>query len=531
MMPGGVSIPCAFFDRNGYRAAGIPRRSRQGEYYSEGRHLADAMKCTGMNSRSRIVLTTANARFSHCAFGLLRLAAALRARGYSPEIREFTIQQTPFEITESLLASKPDVVGFGIYIWNVELMRHVVHLVKSVSPRTTLVLGGPEIQGDKEELDLFEGAGYFVKGEGENTFADLVQCLDSGSAPEERVITGTPPRLEELPSPYELYSSEDIENRIVYVESSRGCPYRCAFCLSALDNKVRYFPLKEFFDAMEILLEKGVRLFKFTDRTFNVNEHRMIEILEFFLLRFTPGVQLHLEIMPDRLGKAACEKMAAFPARGLHLEVGLQSFSAEVQRGIGRYQNVERTMDTIAFLRSQTGAVLHADLIIGLPGDDRESVARGFDALVSARVQEIQVGLLKRLRGTPLADTKDEDLVFDVFPPYEILSAGEMGFGEIQQMKRFARYFDMYYNSGNFPESLNLLWESQSSSFQSFSLLAREVWEKEGRTHGIPLARLAERLFEHLCSLRLWSEEEVAAQIERDFRRLPGRLDKLKFRR
>lgn len=282
---------------------------------------------------------------------------------------------------------------------------------------------------------------------------------------------------------------------------------------------------------MEVLLEKGVKLFKFTDRTFNTHEDRMIEILEFFLLRIKPGVQLHLEIMPDRLGKAACEKMAAFPSGGLHLEVGLQSFSAEVQRRIGRYQHIEKTMDTIAFLRNQTGAVLHADLIVGLPGDSREGVARGFDALISARVQEIQVGLLKRLKGTPLANANDTDLVFDVFPPYEILRAGEMGFGDIQKMKRFARYFDMYYNSGNFSESLNLLWESHSSPFEAFSLFALEVWETEGRTYGIPLARLAERLFEHLCSLKLRSQDEIAAHVERDFRRLPGRLDRLEFLR
>lgn len=442
---------------------------------------------------------------------------------------EFTIQQSPFEIVESLLAGEPDVVGLGVYIWNVEIMRRVVHILNAVSPGTTLVLGGPEIQGNVSEQDSFAGADYFVKGEGEEAICELVECLDSGGGPGKRTISAVPAALGELASPYDLYSIEDIDNRIIYVESSRGCPYRCSFCLSSVDSGVRYFPLDAFLDSMEMLLKKGVRLFKFTDRTFNIHRERMLHILDFFLGRVKPGLQLHFELMPDHLDDTVVEQMALFPAGALHLEVGVQSFSPEVQRRIGRYQDIGRSMDIIRRLRNETGAVLHADLIVGLPGDRVEGLAAGFDALVKAEVQEIQVGLLKRLEGSPLAVDSDESLVFDVFPPYEVLRTSTFEFGEIQALKRFARYFDMYYNSGNFPQSLPMCWENHSSPFRVLNDLSTRIWEAEHRVHGIPLARLAEHLFEYLCSLDKHHREDIAARIEGDFRRLPGRLDKLGF--
>lgn len=482
-----------------------------------------------MRPRSKIVLATANARYSHCAFGLRRLAAVLCAHGYTPVVLEFTIQQSPFEIAESLLEGEPDVIGLGVYIWNVEITRHVVHIVHAVSPQTVLVLGGPEIQGDATEQDMFAGANYFVQGEGEDVFRDLVECLDSGKEPGEWILPAMPTGLDELASPYDLYSTEDIENRIVYVESSRGCPYRCSFCLSATDSKVRYFPLDGFLDSMEMLLAKGVQLFKFTDRTFNIRHERMVRILDFFLERLKPGLQLHFELMPDHLDEVVWKQIARFPAGVLHLEVGVQSFSAEVQRRIGRHQDIGKSMDTIRRLRNETGALLHADLIVGLPGDRVEDLAAGFDALVEAKVQEIQVGLLKRLKGTPLATDPDNTLVFDEFPPYEILCTPVFDFAQIQALKRFARYFDMYYNSGNFPQSLQLCWENHPSPFWAFSGLAKRIWAAERRTHGIPLARLAEYLFEYLCSLDMHRREDIAFRIEEDFRRLPGRLDKLGF--
>lgn len=473
-----------------------------------------------------IVLTTANARYFHCAFGLRRLEASLRISGYHPHVHEFTIQQSPFEIAEALLALHPQVIGFGVYIWNVELLNHVAEIMHAVSPGIVLIFGGPEMFGEREENIDLGIVDYIIRGEGERALTELVRQLDAGAKPKRRVIDAPPPDLEALPNPYDLYTEEDIKNRIVYVESSRGCPYRCIFCLSSRDEKVRYFPLDSFLASMRILLDRGVRLFKFTDRTFNIDERRVLEIMDFFLEHSSGETQLHFEIMPDRISTAVLEKIAAFPGKALHLELGVQSFSQEVQRRIRRNQNIERTMETIDFLRNNTGARLHADLIVGLPGESTTTVAKGFDALVNSGVQEIQVGLLKRLKGTPLADENDAGSAFDTTPPYEILQTPHLCFSDIQGMKCFARYFDLYYNHGNFSKSLELLWQTNPSPFRAFEEFASYIWQKEKRTYGLSLARLAELLFSFLQYKGL-NRELAAHTIEMEFRRLPGRKDVL----
>lgn len=477
----------------------------------------------------KLILTTANARYTHCAFGLRCLAAALKTRGLNPVLREFTINQSAYEIAEALLEEGPDVIGFGVYIWNVEIIGQIAHILRSVSPRTVIIAGGPEMLGTNTDTVLFTTADYVITGEAEEALADLISQIAAGTRPEKKHIVATPPPLDRLPSPYNLYTDEDIRNRIVYVESSRGCPYRCAFCLSSRDKTIRYVPLPQFFADMEMLLGKGVRLFKFTDRTFNLDDARVVEILNFFSDRMADTLQLHFEIMPDRLSKPVREMMATFPPGALHLELGVQSVNAETQQRIGRHQDIGRTLETIAYLRDHTGALLHADLIIGLPGDREEDVAEGFNTLVQAGVQELQVGLLKRLNGTPMTEDTGAELVFDRRPPYEVLQTPLISFTAIQRLKRFARFFDLYHNRGNFPESLPLLWAGDASPYSVFSDFAAYLWDKEKRAHGIALARLAEHLFRYCCEKQGRVTATIAQHIEKDFRRLAGRRDRLDF--
>ncbi|NLO32111.1 MAG: DUF4080 domain-containing protein [Candidatus Hydrogenedentes bacterium] len=475
-----------------------------------------------------VLLTTANARYTHCAFGLKCLAAALEATGHTAHIQEFTIQHAPYYIVEELLAQNPTVIGLGVYIWNIDLMARVIHILHAIAPGITLIVGGPETFGDGKEESTFAGADYIIRGEGEGALIQLLDQLEAGIFPREKIIDGFSPDLDTLPSPYHLYTAEDIRNRIVYVESSRGCPYRCSFCLSARDTKIRFFPLHSFLLEMRGLLERGVRLFKFTDRTFNVDEDRALEILDFFLKHRSEHAQLHFEIMPDRVSPKLLTAFAAFPEGSLHLEVGIQSTNKDVQKRIKRYQNLEKTWETLAFLRAQTGALLHADLIVGLPDESLESIGEGFDILVKANLQEIQVGLLKRLDGTPLALEDDSTLIFDTAAPYEILETSCLSYTKIQEMKRFARYFDLYYNHGNFNESLNLLWQTGSSPFLIFKDFSEFIWAQVRRVHALSLSRLAELLYTYLK--RQGIDRAIAASvIETEFRRLPGRQDVLNF--
>ncbi len=476
-----------------------------------------------------IVLTTANARYSHSAFGLKRLWRSLGALRPQARILEFTIQDDPHEIVAVLLDANPRVIGFGVYIWNVELLYHVVFIIRAVAPDIKIVLGGPELIDADGTMPIVAHADYVIVGEGEEAFASLAGQLLAGEQPPEKVIVAAPPELAVLLDPYPAYTDEDIRQRVLYVESSRGCPYRCAFCLSARENRVRRFPLRPFLDSVDTLLSRGARRFKFTDRTFNINEGHVHEVLDFFLARVCPEMQLHFEIMPDRLSPSMLDKMACFPPEALHLEIGFQSVSPETQRAIGRCQDIDKSMAAIRALRERTGAILHADLIVGLPGDASADIGRGFDMLVEAHIQEIQVGLLKRLRGTDIAGAAGCGIVFDEKPPYEALQTPRLSHAEIQHFKRFARYCNLYYNSGNFPQTLPLLWKTAPTPFAAFSALSAWVWQRERRTHRIPLARLAEHLYRYLVEQGRHDPATLARTIETDFRRLKGRRDKLPF--
>ena len=267
------------------------------------------------------------------------------------------------------------------------------------------------------------------------------------------------PNLNDLILPYDLYSDEDIAHRVLYVEASRGCPFTCEFCLSALDIPVRQFPLEEFLTAMGRLLERGARQFKFVDRTFNLNMRVSRAILDFFLQRYQPGMFLHFELIPDRLPDSLKELIVQFPPGALQFEVGIQTFNDEVSNLISRHQDNSLVDQNLSWLRDHTSVHVHADLIVGLPGESLDSFAAGFDRLVRLAPHEIQVGILKRLRGTPIVRHDAEwQMVYSPHPPYEVLQTKLMDFTTIQELRRFAKYWDTIANSGNFVETMPMLW-------------------------------------------------------------------------
>jgi radical SAM superfamily enzyme YgiQ (UPF0313 family) len=482
-----------------------------------------------MSSRS-IILTTINARYAHTALGLRWLHANLGPWRDQAVIREFTLAQPPSEIAETLLAENPRILGFGVYIWNVAPVTQVVQTVKSVRPDVTVVLGGPEASYEYEETELFARADYLIQGEADVAFAELAWAILEGRRPTQKLITPSPPDLASLALPYHLYTEEDVARRILYVEASRGCPFQCEFCLSSLATRVRTFPLEPFLDAIAQLAARGARRFRFVDRTFNLDEERVETILRFFQRHWREDMRVHFEIMPDRLGERTLATLAEFPPGGLHLEVGVQTFNPVVLAEISRRQDMRKTEENLHYLRTCTQATLHADLVAGLPGESWESFAAGFDKLVALGPQEIQVGILKRLKGTPIArHTEPHKMVFAPEPPYEILQTDLLDFFQLQRIKRFARYFDLYYNSGNFPRSLDLLWRTGPSRFSAFMGLADALWAATHRTHELSLTRLAQHLYDFLLAAGVDTRETIACAVKDDFYRLPGRRDKLPF--
>jgi hypothetical protein len=337
---------------------------------------------------------------------------------------------------------------------------------------------------------------------------------------------GRPP-MTPLELPYDLYDERDVAHRVIYVEASRGCPFKCEFCLSSLDVPVRNVPLGPFLAAMGRLLDRGVTQFKFVDRTFNLNLNISRAILDFFFERYRPGLFLHFEMIPDRLPEALRQSIARFPAGALQFEVGIQTFNDEVSALISRRQDNAKLEDNLRFLREKTGVHLHTDLIVGLPGEDLASFGRGFDRLVALRPQEIQVGMLKRLRGTPIVrHDQPWGMVYSPHPPYEILQTSLLDFATMQRMRRFSRYWDLFANSGNFSESLPMLWEG-TSAFESFIAFADMMYAKLGRNHAIALQDLAAELFGYLTDHGR-DRTAAATAIWRDYQR-NGRSDRPAF--
>lgn len=473
-----------------------------------------------------IVLATLNARYAHASFGLRYLLANLpehlRERA---TILEFDISQRPLDVVEAILRHEPKIVGIGVYIWNASQSLQLVADLKRLRPDVTVVLGGPEVSYETDQQEIARLADFVVTGEADFAFAELCAKLLAGARPLNKIIASELPDVTKLSLPYDLYTDHDAAHRVIYVEASRGCPFRCEFCLSSLEIPVRNFPLDSLLAAMQRLLDRGVRRFKFVDRTFNLNLNIGRSILEFFLARYTPGLFLHFEMIPDRLPQALREPIKRFVPGALQFEVGVQSFNEEVTQRISRKQDNDKLADNLRFLRSETGVHVHADLIAGLPGEDLASFAVGFDRLIGLGPQEIQVGILKRLRGTPIVRHDAEwGMVYSPQPPYEVLQTGHIEFATMQRLRRFSRYWDLVANSGNFIETTPLIWRERPP-FESFMQLSDALHERFGTGRGIALHHLAEFVFNYLGK-----RADVAQAMWRDYQR-GGRADCPEFLR
>jgi radical SAM superfamily enzyme YgiQ (UPF0313 family) len=476
-----------------------------------------------------IVLSTLNAKYIHAAFGLRYLLANLGPLKPAAAIAEFDIHQRPVDIAEVLLAQHPKIIGLGIYIWNVVPATELVATLKRLRPDVTVVLGGPEVSHETESQPIVQLADYVITGEADLKFAELCAQLLAGVRVGTKIMPAGLPDFSRLALPYDLYDDQDVAHRIIYVEASRGCPFSCEFCLSSLDVPVRQAALPDLLSHLQRLIDRGVKQFKFVDRTFNLNLAYSRAILEFFLERYQPGHFFHFEMVPDRLPEALREIIARFPHGSLQFEVGVQTFNEQAAGLIQRRQNLARLEENFRFLRARTGVHLHADLIAGLPGESLESFGKGFDRLLALGPQEIQVGILKRLRGTPISRHDTEwQMIYNPLPPYEILRNKLIDFAAMQKLRRFARYWDLVGNSGNFLNATPLLWSGSPSPFTAFMRWSEWLHGRVGRTEGIALVRLMELLFNYLTGELKLERSATAATLWSDYQR-GGRRDKPGF--
>lgn len=461
-----------------------------------------------------IILTTLNARYAHASLGLRYLLANMGGLASVTHLQEFVIGIRAADVVEKLLAMEPKIIGFGVYIWNVDELTRIVALLKRVAPQVTVVLGGPEVSHETGEQEIVRLADYVITGWGDITFPRLCEQLLHGPRPLMKVHPGEQPAMAQIAFPYQHYSVEDIAHRTVYVEASRGCPFKCEFCLSALDKTAWPFPLDALLAELDSLYARGVRVFKFVDRTFNLQVANSQRILQFFLDKLDAApddlVFAHFELVPDHLPESLKATIRRFPAGTLQFEIGIQTFNAEVQARISRRQNNEKAVANLRWLREETHAHLHVDLIAGLPGEDVQSFAAGFDQLVALRPHEIQFGILKRLRGAPISrHTEAYGMVFDGAPPYQILQTDRISFTQMQRLVRFARYWDLVANSGRFADLMpGLLGDSP---FARFLALSDWLYQNTDATHRLAPERLR-RLLERWLGLAPTAGEEAPSE-------------------
>ena len=468
-----------------------------------------------------VILTTLNAKYIHASLGLRYLLANLGELRESTALREFTIARPVGEIVDDLLSTLDElnaasgregalqIVGFGVYIWNVVQTTAVVRTLRAARPHVRIVLGGPEVSHETDGQEIVALADHVITGWGEASFPRLCRALIDGCRPP-RIIAGEQLPLTEIVLPYREYTDADLAHRLLYVEASRGCPFRCEFCLSALDKTAWSFDLDRFLAEMQRLYERGARNFKFVDRTFNLKVDDSVRILRFFLDRLAssddPADRLfvHFEVIPDHLPERLRQLIAQFPAGSLQLEVGIQSFNETIQQRISRRQDNARSEANLRWLLECSQAHVHTDLIFGLPGETLASFAEGFDRLHRLRPHEIQLGLLKRLRGTPIGrHTFEYGMVYDELPPYTVQQTAAVDAREMQRFTRFARYWDRVANSGRFRQALPLLLDDEgcaSSAFALFMDFSDWLWERAQRTRGLSPEWLADALFDHLVA-------------------------------
>ena len=487
-----------------------------------------------------ITLCTLNAKYIHASLGLRYLLANMGDLQAQTRLREFTISRKAQDVVDALWQDRPAIIGFGVYIWNVVQTCAVIALLKAQYPHIKIVLGGPEVSHELEGQEIVRLADHVITGWGDISFPKLCKALLLGPQPLMKVMAGEQPPLEQIQLPYALYTDDDLAHRVVYVEASRGCPFKCEFCLSSLDKTAWAFDQDRFLNALDTLVRRGARSFKFVDRTFNLKIEASVKVLQFFLDRLktlarldaqNSNLFLHFEVIPDHLPDRLKEMIAQFPPGVLQFEIGIQSLNVQVQQRISRRQDNVKTLANLQWLRQHCHAHLHTDLIFGLPGEDWQSFSNGFDVLYAQRPHEIQLGLLKRLRGTPIGRHSAEfGLVFDAAPPYALQQSHLVGAAPMQQFVRLARYWDLLANSGRFGQTLLLLLErpvgevgkvgedgTGYSAFHAFWRFSEWLWQHTQLTSGLTPENLVDGLFAYLTGARQLAAAEVLVALRADY--------------
>ena len=441
----------------------------------------------------KILLAACNAKYIHSNPAVYDLKAYAAAYKDSVQIKEFTINQPKDEIMKEIYRSGADVVCFSCYIWNISFVRELIRDLKKILPDTVFWAGGPEVSFHaKNFLEDMPQVTGIMKGEGEETFLALAGYYLEGKGRLEE-ISGIvfrkeneivdngfrePVDLDRIPFIYE--NPENFENRIIYYESSRGCPFSCSYCLSSIDRKLRFRSLSLVKKELQFFLDHRVPQVKFVDRTFNCRHEHAMEIWKYILEHDNGVTNFHFEVSADLFREDELELIGRMRPGLIQLEIGVQSANPETLEAVHRKTDLEKLRRNVEKIRSFHSVHQHLDLIAGLPCEDYESFRRSFDFVYSMKPDQLQLGFLKVLKGSLMEEkAREYGITCKSLEPYEVLSTRWISYEEILKLKTVESMVEVYYNSGQFQYTLNWLMGFWEDAFSFYEDLGR-FYERKG---------------------------------------------------
>lgn len=476
-----------------------------------------------------VLVTTLNAQYVHSSLAIRYLQSYCRSAGLEIQAREYTINHELLDILADIYSARPDVLGLACYIWNIEMSLKIACLLKKVLPDTVIVLGGPEVTyGAEEILTDHPCIDCIVRGEGEETFCRLllnlsdkasVQTIEGIACRQENgtVLSGSPgiiTDLDTIPFPYSEQDAEQLKDKIIYYESSRGCPFSCQYCLSGATQGVRFFSPERVCQDLQRLIAADVKQVKFVDRTFNAGKEHFLPIVR-FLARQPGRTNFHFEIAADLLDEEAIDAFLEAPAGRFQMEIGVQSTNEPTLAEIRRKNQWEKIVENVGRIREAGTIHLHLDLIVGLPYESIGQFARSFNAVFSLKPHQLQIGFLKLLKGSGIrANAAKHQYRFMDWAPYEVLANDRLSYGDVRQLKILEAAFNYVYNGGRFHYLIDWLVTRRykGDAFAFFWDLAG-FWEAGGLHL---LAHGPKNLYKHLrdfCNRRFSGDLELCLHI------------------
>lgn len=425
----------------------------------------------------KVVLVAVNSKYIHSNLAVKYLKAYTADMDYICENMEFSINDREERVVEEIINEKPDIVGLSCYIWNIEFIKKVSTLIKLINPKIELIYGGPETSFSPEEF-LSENIGDFlIEGEGEETYRDFIdEKLKSSkdntegnferikglySKVEGKILYGGKRPLMEMNKIVFPYSKEDnLANKIVYYEASRGCPFNCKYCLSSTTHGVRFLEINRVLSELQFFIDKKVKLVKFVDRTFNCNKKFANAIWE-YLIENGGESSFHFEVSADLFSDDSIDILRKAPQGMFQFEVGVQTTNNEILKNINRTIKFATIKEKVTELNGLNNIKQHLDLIAGLPGEDFNSFRKSFNEVYEISPEELQLGFLKLLKGSQMREESEKwGMVYSPYPPYEILRTNDISYEELIVLKKIEHMVDKYLNSGKFYKILDFFKNS-----------------------------------------------------------------------